>query len=138
MTILDTNVLSELMRQSPDRRVVAWMDKQPRISVWITSVTVLEIRYGLRIMTGGKRHTLLLRAFEILLDKIGGRVASFDAAAAEHASDLMSARRAKGRSVDLRDTMIAGVALARHASLATRKTQHFDDISVPLLNPWSA
>ncbi len=138
MTILDTNVLSALMRQTPDRNVVAWLDQQPRTSVWTTSVTVLEIRFGLQIMPAGKRRTLLLGSFAVLLEKIGHRVAAFDSAAAQMAGDLMADRHKKGRPGDLRDTMIAGIVLAHHATLATRNIAHFDDISAPLINPWTA
>ena len=138
MTILDTNVLSALMRQTPDRNVVAWLDQQPRTSVWTTSVTVLEIRFGLQIMPAGKRRKLLLESFAVLLEKIGQRVAAFDSAAAQMAGDLMADRHKKGRPGDLRDTMIAGIVLAHHATLATRNTVHFDDISAPLINPWTA
>jgi toxin FitB len=136
MIILDTNVLSTLMRQTPDQRVIAWLDRQPRTSIWTTSVTVLEIRFGLQIMPSGKRRSTLLQAFEDLLDKIGQRVVSFDVTAAEQAGDLMASRRKKGRAGELRDSMIAGIALAQHATLATRNTAHFDDTSVPLINPW--
>lgn len=137
MIILDTNVLSALMLQRPDLRVVAWLDKQPRISIWTTSITVLEIRFGLCIMPSGKRRSALLHAFEMLLEKIDHRIISFDAAAAEMASDLMGSRHKSGRFVELRDTMIAGIALVQHAALATRNTAHFEGISVPLVNPWS-
>lgn len=137
MIILDTNVLWALMRQVPDQSVVHWLDRQARASVWTTSVTVLEIRFGLQILATGRRRTVLTEAFEELLVRMGQRVAAFDAAAAGQASDLMAARHRKGRPVDLRDTMIAGIALAQHATLATRNTVHFADSSIPLVNPWS-
>jgi len=136
MIILDTNVLSALMRQTPDQNVIVWLDKQPRTSVWTTSVTILEVRFGLQVMPLGKRRSLLIRAFETVLDKIGYRVAPFDAAAAQQAGDLMASRQKKGRSGDLRDTMIAGIVLAHHATLATRNITHFEDLSVPVINPW--
>ncbi len=138
MIILDTNVLSVLMRQTPDKDVIVWLDKQPRTSVWTTSVTILEIRFGLQIMPLGKRRYVLIQAFEMVLDKIGYRVAPFDAAAAQQAGDLMASRQKKGRPVELRDTMIAGIVLAHHATLATRNIAHFEDLSVPLVNPWLA
>jgi toxin FitB len=136
MIILDTNVLSTLMQKTPDQSVVAWLDQQPRTSIWTTSVTVLEIRFGLQIMPSGKQRSTLLQAFEDLLDKIGQRVAPFDVAAAAQAGDLMASRRKKGRPGELRDSMIAGIALAQHATLATRNTTHFDDTEVSLINPW--
>ncbi len=138
MIILDTNVLSALMRQEPDQSVIAWLDQQPRTSVWTTSVTVLEVRFGLQILAAGRRRTLLSGAFEELLTRLGQRVAAFDVAAAEQASDLMAARHKKGRPGDLRDTMIAGIVLAQHAALATRNLVHFEGTQIPLINPWTA
>jgi predicted nucleic acid-binding protein len=136
--ILDTNVLSALMRQTPDKGVIAWLDRQPRTSVWTTAVTILEVRFGLQILPAGKRRTLLIQAFEATLDSIGKREAPFDAAAAQQAGDLMASRQKKGRPVELRDTMIAGIVLAHNATIATRNTKHFDDISASVVNPWAA
>jgi len=138
MIILDTNVLSALMHETPERKIIAWLDAQPRTSVWTTSVTILEIRFGLQIMVAGKKRSRLVQSFEGALDKIGQRIAPFDAVAAQRAADLMAFRQQKGRPVDLRDTMIAGIALAHHATLATRNTVHFEDSSVPVVNPWLA
>lgn len=138
MIILDTNVLSALMHAAPDKTVVNWLDRQPRTSIWTTSITVLEVRFGLQIMAGGKRRSALLLAFERLLERIGHRAVPFDTAAAQQAGDLIAFRHKKGRPGDLRDTMIAGIVLAQHATLATRNTAHFADVSVPLINPWSA
>lgn len=137
MIILDTNVLSALMRQLPEQSVVDWLDRQPRTSVWTTSVTVFEVRFGLQILAAGRRRTLLTEGFEELLARMGQRVAAFDTAAAGQAGDLMAARHRKGRPGDLRDTMIAGIALAQHATLATRNTVHFEDTAIPLVNPWT-
>lgn len=138
MIVLDTNVLSALMHETPDKRAVSWLDRQPRTSIWTTSITLLEVRYGIHLLPVGKRRSALMAAFEGTLDKIDHRVLSFDAASAELAGDLMASRHKKGRPGDLRDTMIAGIVLAQHATLATRNTPHFDDLSVPLINPWSA
>lgn len=138
MIVLDTNVLSALMRQTPDTKVIAWLDKQSRTSVWTTSVTMLEIRFGLQIMATGQRRSRLLEAFEALLEKMGHRVAPFDDEAAAQAADLMASRQRKGRPVELRDTMISGIVSARHATLATRNLVHFEDLSVPVVNPWLA
>ena len=137
MIILDTNVLSALMRQRPNKNVITWLDQQPRTSVWTTSITVLEVRFGLQIMPTGKRQFVLMRAFEELIEKIDDRIASFDDAAARQAGDLMASRHKKGRPGDLRDTMIAGIVLAQHATLATRNTTRFADVSIPLVDPWT-
>jgi len=86
----------------------------------------------------GKKRSLLTKTFEsVLTDDIGGRVAPFDTTAAEHSAELMASRHKKGRPVELRDTMIAGIALACHATLATRNVSHFEDLSVPVVNPWT-
>jgi len=119
--------------------VVKWLDGQPRTSIWITSITVMEIRYGLQIMPRGRRRDTMLQLIErVVAEKIEGRVAPFDVAAAQQAGDLMASRKAKGRMGESRDTMIAGIALATGAALATRNTTHFADLSVPVINPWVA
>jgi toxin FitB len=139
MIILDTNVLSTLMQQSPDRRVADWLDKQPRSSIWTTSVTILEIRYGLQILPLGRRRSGLIGNFDRMLTQmIESRVAPFDALAAQHSADLMAARHKKGRPGDLRDTMIAGIVLASRATLATRNVAHFQDLGVRVVNPWTS
>jgi toxin FitB len=135
--ILDTNVLSALMRQIPDDAVIHWLDHQHRTSIWTTSITVFEIQFGLQILPAGRRRTLLTQAFVELLARLGQRVLTFDMAAAEQASNFMAARHRKGRPGDLRDTMIAGIALAQHAMLATRNTLYFEDAAIPLVNPWA-
>jgi predicted nucleic acid-binding protein len=139
MIILDTNVLSAMVQSRPDKHVVAWLDNQARSSLWITSVTVFEIRFGLQILPAGKRRSFLTATLEAVLgEDIGARVASFDTPAAEYSAELMASRQKRGRPVELRDTMIAGIVLARHASLATRNITHFEDLSVPVINPWKA
>src|SRR5580704_9845321 len=133
MIVLDTNVLSALMHSAPDKNVVAWLDRQPRTSIWTTSVTVLEVQFGLQIIAAGKRRSVLIQAFENVLETMDQRVVPFDAPAAQQAGDLMASRHKTGRPGELRDTMIAGIVLAQHATLATRNTIHFDDVLVPLV-----
>jgi predicted nucleic acid-binding protein len=138
MVILDTNVLSALMQDEPDRAVTSWLNGQSRISIWTTSVTIMELSFGIQILPAGKKRSHLTQLFEILLsEKVGGRVASFDRVAAQHTADLMASRYRSGRPVELRDTMIAGIAIANHATIATRNTPHFRDLSVPVVDPWS-
>jgi len=137
MIILDTNVLSALMMQPADCSVVAWLDRQPRESIWTTSITILEIRFGLNAMAAGRRRKSRLLAFGRLIDEtLEQRIAGFDQSAAEAAADLMAARKTAGKPVDLRDTMIAGIVLARRASLATRNVKHFADADFKIVNPW--
>jgi predicted nucleic acid-binding protein len=138
MIILDTNVLSALMQQTPDPEVVAWLDDQPAESIWLSSITLFEARYGLALLASGQRKNLLKERFEELLQKdLQNRVLLFDANAATQAAELAAQRKARGRPVDMRDTFIAGIALARRATLATRNMRHFDDLSVPVVNPWA-
>src|SRR5260370_18120461 len=137
MILLDTNVLSAMMRQRTYTEVIRWLDRQARNSVWTTSITVFEIRFGLQVMATGRRRALLMAAFDRLLNEmIEQRIAYFDSAAAEQAADLMAARQKKGRSGELRDTMIAGIALATHATLATRNVKHFEENSSLVVHPW--
>ena len=137
MIMLDTNVLSALMQQQPDPQVVAWLDDQPAESIWLNSITLFEARYGLALLASGQRKNMLQERFEELLqDDLQNRVLLFDANAATQAAQLAADRKARGRPVDMRDTFIAGIALARRATLATRNTRHFDDLSVPIVNPW--
>ncbi len=139
MIILDTNVLSALMLAEPDVVVASWLDRQARTSVWTTSITILEIRYGLVAMPTGRRQTERLVLFErVVEEKLELRVVSFDHAAAEEAAALMGLRRRAGQPGELRDTMIAGIALAQRATVATRNVRHFDGLSVPVVDPWSA
>lgn len=137
MIILDTNVLSALMHTIPDPSVAAWLDRQPRTSIWTTSITIFELKSGLEIMTTGKRRSGLVQSLDLLMARLDHRIAPFDEVAAVHAADLIAARQRRGRPRELRDTMIAGIVMARHAALATRNVAHFDDISAAVLNPWA-
>lgn len=139
MVILDTNVVSELMDQAPHAAVVHWLDRIPWTSLWTTAVTILEVRYGLAVMPPSRRRTQRENAFVRLIDeKFEGRVLQFDHAAAEETAALMGARHRRGRIGDLRDNMIAGIALAQRATLATRNVRHFDDLRVLVIDPWRA
>jgi toxin FitB len=139
MIVLDTNVLSALMLDRPPATVVGWLDRQPHLSVWIASITVFEIRFGLHSMPAGKRQTQRIAVFEkILREVIEHRIASFDSEAGARAAELAAERRSKGRPGELRDTMIAGIVLASHATLATRNVKRFEDIAKSVVNPWEA
>ena len=138
MIVLDTNVISALMQQQPDPIVVAWLDEQPAESIWITSITLFEARYGIALLSKGKRKVELQTRFDQLLQEdLENRVLMFDANAADHAAELAAQRKESGRPVDMRDTFIAGIALAKRATLATRNLRHFDDLSVTVVDPWA-
>src|ERR1700730_1092344 len=139
MIILDTNVLSALMRTLPEAPVVAWLDRQPAKSIWIPSITLFEARFGLALLPSGRRRQTLEAAFARLLkEDLENRVLDFDSAAATEAASIAAERQKAGRPVDMRDTQIAGIALARRATLATRNVRHFADLKVPIVNPWVA
>ena len=138
MIILDTNVLSALMHQQPDPQLVAWLDDQPAESIWLSSITLFEARYGLALLPAGRRKDLLAKRFEEMVqDDLQNRVMFFDTHAAAHAAQLAADRKTRGSPVDMRDTLIAGIALACRATLATRNMRIFDDLSVPVANPWA-
>jgi len=137
--LLDTNVLSALMRSDPDPVVVAWLDGLPAESVWTTAITVFEVRLGLELLEAGRRRQQLEEAFAKALEEdFEGRVLPFDQAAAQAAGRLASERRRAGRTVEIRDIQIAGIATARKATLATRNLRHFEGLSLALVDPWEA
>lgn len=138
MILLDTNVLSALMLRVPDAAVVSWLDRQPSESVWTTAITVFEVKTGLELLPEGCRRKQLERSFDELLSlDLGGRVLAFDQAAAQAAGVIAAARRKAGHSPDVRDTEIAGIAVARRAALATRNVKHFAGVGIDLVDPWS-
>lgn len=137
MITIDTNALSALMRTEPEAAVVRWLDEQPAESIWITSITLFETRLGLALLPKSRRRQSLELAFNRLLEEdLENRVLDFDSSAATEAAALAATRQRSGRPVDMRDTQIAGIALARRATLATRNVRHFADLRVALINPW--
>ncbi len=139
MILLDTNVLSALMRREPEVRVVAWLDAQPPESIWTTSITVFEVRFGLELLVARRRRRVLEEAFfQALEQDFENRVAVLDRHAAEVAGRFAAERRRIGRPVEIRDVQIAGIASARKATLATRNLRHFEGLGLDLIDPWSA
>lgn len=139
MIILDTSVLSAVMRRLPDAAVVGWLDRQPAESIWISSVTLFEARLGLALLPDGKRRTALASAFARLLEEdLQNRVLDIDTGAASEAAELAARRQRAGRPVDIRVIQIAGIALARHATLATRNARRFADLKINVIDPWQA
>jgi toxin FitB len=135
--ILDTNVLSALMRDRPDAAVITWLDEQPAESIWTTAITALEVRTGLELLRTSRRRTQLEDAFDQLLgDDLNGRVLAFDTVAANAAGVAVAAAQRRGRPVEIRDCQIAGIALARRATLATRNVLHFEPLGTTVVDPW--
>jgi toxin FitB len=138
MIVLDTDVLSALMRRELDQTVVAWLDEQPSESVWTSAVTVFEIQFGLQLLAAGRRRRSLEAAFEAsLAEDLDGRVIPFDEEAAHEAAVRAAERRTVGTPVDFRDMEIAGIVASRRATLATRNVRHFQGLGIKIVDPWA-
>ena len=138
MTILDTNVLSELMRPKPSSRVVAWVAKQPATELFTTSITEAEIYYGIELLAKGKRREGLLGAAEAMFaEDLAGRVFGFESDAARVFSKIAAERRALGRPISHADAQIAAIARVRLAKLATRNAEDFEECGVDVVDPWN-
>ena len=138
MIVLDTNVLSAVMRREPDPIVVAWLDRQPSESLWTTVVTIFEIRFGLELLAPGRRRRQLEGAFTRAVEEdFQGRILPFDQEAAQEAARRAAERRAAGKSVDFRDIEIAGIVSVRRATLATRNIRHFQSLGIGVVDPWA-
>src|SRR5262245_44686026 len=138
MIILDTNVVSELMRLKPTPHVVAWVTKQPATDLFTTSITKAEIFYGIALLSKGKRRESLLAAAEAMFEEeFAGRVFGFEGDAARDFSRIVAHRRALGRPIGHADAQIAAIALIRGAKLATRNVPDFADCGVEVIDPWS-
>jgi len=138
MIILDTNVLSELMRPKPSLRVAAWVAKQPAAELFTTSITEAEIFYGIELLTKSKRREGLLAAAEAMFaEDFRGRICGFDSDAARAFSKIAAHRRARGRPISHADAQIAAIAQARGAKLATHNVADFEDCNVDVVDPWS-
>ncbi len=138
MIILDTNVLSELMRAKPSPRVVAWVAKQPAIELFTTSITEAEIFYGIELLSRGKRREGLLAAAEAMFSEdLAGRVLGFESDAARMFSKIAVSCRALGRPISHVDAQIAAIARVRRARLATRNVGDFEDCDLDVVDPWN-
>ncbi len=137
MIVLDTNVLSEMMREAPASSVVAWLNDQDASLLFLTAVTVGEIRYGLRALPQGKRRRFLEEGFErILAEAFPGRILAFDEAAAHRYGEIMGRRKEIGRPLAILDGQIASIAWSNGCSVATRNVQDFIECGVDVINPF--
>lgn len=137
MIVLDTNVLSELMRSQPAAAVFAWVAAPPRATLCTTSVSKAEILYGIAALPEGRRRQTLAAAAEAMFaEDFAGRVLPFDEAAAAHYAEIVAARRRGGRPIEAFDAQIAATARAAGAGLATRDVGDFADCGLTLVNPW--
>jgi len=138
MIILDTNVLSELMRPKPSSKVVDWVGKQTAAEVFTTAITEAEIFYGIELLAKGKRREQLLAAADaIFSEDLAARVLGFESDAARVFSQIAAQRRALGKPISHEDAQIAAIARLRKAKLATRNVADFADCGIDVVNPWS-
>lgn len=139
MILVDTNVISEPLRKSPEVRVIEWIDAQPLETLCLSAITVAELRFGVASLPAGKRRDGLHENLERqVLPLFAGRVLSFDLAASQAYSDLMAKARAAGLAVSNADGYIAATAVANGMMVATRDTAPFEAAGVPNVNPWEA
>jgi predicted nucleic acid-binding protein len=127
------------MRQQPDTKITTWLDGIPRRDVWITAISIFELRFGIELHAKGRRRSQLEHSLtQILESGFRDQILSFDDRAANVAALISAEQRLMGRSKELRDTFIAGIAVSRHADLATRNVRHFRDINIRVIDPWAA
>lgn len=138
MIILDTNVISEGMKPEPDARVRDWLDSQAAETLFLTSITVAELKFGAGALQDGKRKERLIRAIDGLLDLFAGRILAFDFDAAARYAGIAVAARAAGRGFPTPDGYIAAIASARNFSVATRDGSAFAAAGLRIINPWTA
>lgn len=139
MILLDTNVISEPQRQKPNTRVLDWIDAQALETLYLSAITVGEMRAGIALMPAGKRRATLHENLETrLLPMFANRVLSFDMACTKVYAELLARSRAAGMAVETADAFIAAVALANGFTVATRDTTPFEAAGVAVINPWEA
>lgn len=138
MIVLDTNVLSDTMRPVPNPTVIAWLNRQDIQTLYITAVSLAELRFGVARLDDGRKKADLSKRLEMMLAQVfDGRILPFTAAAAQVFADRMAAAHRNGTAVSFQDGMIAATVAANGFSIATRDINPFDAMGVSILNPWS-
>jgi predicted nucleic acid-binding protein len=139
MIVLDTNVISEVMREAPDEGVSRWLGQQKALHLAVSTITIAEIQRGLKRLPSGKRRKRLETSFEGFISQgFEGRILALDVAAASNYGDVCAMREKKGLAADPVDLMIAAIAKSAGASLATRNVRDFEHCGIKLINPWEA
>ena len=133
--LLDTNVVSEMTKETPDPRVVAFLAE--RRDLWLSVIVVHELAFGLRLLPQGQRRELLEAVLSAFLTRYESRILPLGRSDAEWAAELRAQARLSGRTLDQGDALIAGTAKARGLSVATRNTKHFDYLEVQVTDPWT-
>ena len=138
MVVLDTNVVSELMRDDPHADVLAWLDDRPTRELFVTAVTEAEVRTGIAFLPKGRRRRGIAEAADRAFGGLfAGRVLPFDSEAARAYAEIATARRAAGRPISQADGQIAAIARSRGMAVATRNVRDFDHMEIDLIDPWA-
>lgn len=138
MILLDTNVVSEAMKPNPAPAVQAWLDAQAAESLYLSSVTVAELMFGIGALPEGRRKDKLSTAFDGVLELFGGRILPFDTGAARRYAELAVRARSAGMGFPTPDGHIAAIAAAQHFAVATRDTSAFVAAGLIVVDPWTA
>ena len=138
MIIIDTNIISEMMKPSPNIKVLEWFNKQEAISLYLTTITIGEIGYGIRALPMGKRRELLEQGFEALLTTaFETRILDFNEIAARRYGDIMGGRKEMGRPLNSLDGQIIAIARANSCAVATRNIRDFEFCGLTIINPFN-
>ena len=139
MILLDTNVVSEPLRQAPDARVTEWIDAQAIETLFLSAITVAELRAGMALLPAGKRRSGLQESLETrVLPLFAGRVLPFDLGCTQSYAELMAKARATGLAISSADAYIAAIATAKRLTVATRDTGPFTAAGAKVINPWQS
>lgn len=138
MIVLDTNVISEAMKPEPHPKVKAWLNAQAAESLYLSSITLAELQFGIATLTDGKCKTVLLQALDGVVALFTGRILSFDQAAAIHYGSLAARARATGKGFPVPDGYIAAIAVSQGFKVATRDMSAFAAANIDAINPWQA
>ncbi len=137
MVLIDTNIVSEIMSRSPSSNVVNWLNNQDSLSLFISTISIAEVNYGLNIMPDGKRKNVLTDRFNSFVSKaFEQRIIDFNESAAIQYANIMSHRKIIGRPMSVPDGQIAAIALSNELAIATRNTRDFDDCGIIIVNPF--
>jgi len=138
MILLDTNVVSELMRPEPDQAVLRWFANQASIDLYLSAIAEAELRRGAAMLPAGKRRDQLMAAIDAMIaEDFAGRILPFDSAAAQAFVLVFLERRAAGRPISFADCQIAATARAQGAAIATRNTADFAGCGIAVIDPWA-
>ncbi|MGD9816342.1 MAG: type II toxin-antitoxin system VapC family toxin [Hyphomonadaceae bacterium] len=137
MIILDTNVVSELMRETPAPTVAAWIAAQPRSTLFVCAPVMAELRFGVVRLPAGQRRDELTASYDVIVGQFRNRILSYDLRAAEAFADILVSRAKEGAPIQANDAQIAAIARTRNAAIATRDLGDFAGCGVALIDPWA-